>query len=253
VATVPISPFVRFAIMGAATVFSNWDTIRGLFDRAVETGTAPIYGYYSQHVFEMKDYVGAFTSRERGMYGVHWLNTTGGDLDATWTTADFAAVEAAQESYWAGEAAFISNDYRLVEHRWYSYGPGVVAPNPPARVTTIATPKVGSNATGGPHQVASTGTMRTPLRRHWGRVYLPFAAAAFGVYGQMTTAQVTARATAFRNSMLGASSSQGVVPVVWDRNRKVALGVTAFEMDAVPDIIRRRRPRTSAARTILSV
>jgi hypothetical protein len=93
VSSVALGPFVRFVVVTAGAVYANWDTIKGLVDRWVEDATKPVFGMYVQHVFEMKNQSGVFDPKERGLCGVHWINTTGGDLDVTWTSADFALVE----------------------------------------------------------------------------------------------------------------------------------------------------------------
>lgn len=252
VATVPLGPFVRFVIFTATGIYSNWDTISGLFDRHVENATAPIYGYYCQHVFEGKDVSATFSTRERGLFGMHYVNSTGGDLDTTWTTADYTAVEAAVQAFWTANASNISADWRLVEHRWYPFGPAVVPPNPPVRVTTLGTPIVGSGGNGVAHQLASTVTFRTALRRHWGRIYIPFSGMQGFFGGQGPDATVDALANSARTMITGPATSQGVMPVIWDRNRKVALGITAIEADGIPDIVRRRRPRTPHYKKILT-
>jgi hypothetical protein len=252
--TVAIGPFVRFAIMAAAAVYENWDTISGQFDRAVTDAAGPDYGRYCQHVFEMNDGTGTFSVRERGMYGVHYINITGGDLDRTWTTADFTAVETAQANMWTALSSRISTGCRLVEHRWYKFGPGIHGtrsnPNPPVRVTTLATPIAGSGSGAWAHQVGSTVTFRTPIRRHWGRVYLPIYTGVLGTNGQVSSTSVDAIAAAARTAFMVDPAAQGIAPVVWDRNRHSALGVTALEVDSVPDIVRRRRPRVAAYKVV---
>src|SRR4051794_12973590 len=211
-----------------------------------------MWGYYSQHVFEMWDGSGAFNTRERGMYGIHWINTTGGDLDTTWTTADFTAVEAAQAAFWAAQASRISNGCRLVEPRWYKYGPNINPPNPPTRITTLATPLVGTHSSAFPHQIACTATIRTPIRRHWGRIYLPLGSASVTGSGQLSPGTHALIAADVKNMLVTGPGAQGIVPVVYDRNRKSALGMTELEVDSVLDVIRRRRPRTGTTRTVLT-
>jgi hypothetical protein len=253
VATVPLGPFVRFVILGATAVYTNWNTITGLFDRAVTGATQPIFGYYVQHCFQMKDGTGAFTDKERGLNGVHWINTTGGDLDTTWTAADYALIETGFQTLWTSLGGMIPNEVRLVEHRWYAFGPGVAAPNPPVRVTTLATPIQGTGTVIQPHQVSSTITFRTSLRRHWGRIYLPIYASTANIVagGQLSSGAVDAIASA-GSSYIKSGNANGLAPVIWDRNRKSALGVTSVEVDSVPDIIRRRRPRQTNYRKILT-
>jgi hypothetical protein len=160
-AAVPIGPFVRFVITTSAAVYANWDTISGLFSRAVEDATKPFWGYQLQNVFEMKDQTGAFSVRERGLYSMHLINTTGGDLDTTWITSDFTDFESRVKAQWNGMAGLIGTDCQLVEHRWYKFGPAIVAPNPPTRVTAV-TGAVGTGTPVCPHQIATTVTLRTP-------------------------------------------------------------------------------------------
>jgi hypothetical protein len=238
--------------MTAVGVYENWDTISGLFDRHVESPTQPIYGYYVQNVFAMKNNAGTFTTRERAMWGTHYINTTGGDLDTTWTTADFVSVESAVATFWGAIATQASSDCALVEHRWYPFGPGTLPPNPPIRVNTLGSPSAGSGAPTGPHQVARTVTLRTPLRRHWGRIYTPSFTSGTLTGGQLATAAVDTLANAAKTMFTSPQTSNGITPVVWDRNRRVALGITAIEADSVPDIIRRRRPRDTAYKAVLT-
>lgn len=209
-------------------------------------------GYYSQHIFEMKNASGAFTSRERGLFGVHWINLTAGEVDTTWIDADFASVESAVQTFWTTDAARVPIDFRLVEHRWYPYGVSVLPPTPAARVTTLGSPIAGTGSVQSPHQLATTVTLRTGLRRHWGRIYMPLSAGVLSSGGVLSSAEVDGVATAARTMFMVTPSAQGIVPVVYDRNRKLAFGVTAVEVDSVPDIVRRRRPRDTGYRKIFT-
>lgn len=222
----------------------------GQFEETQSGTSGTPFGYYCQNVFEMQNYAGAYTARERGMYGIHYLNSTGGELDTTWTSADFAAVEAANATLWSTIGGYISDSCRLVEHRWYAFGPEVVKPNPPARVTTLATPIAGASTGAWVRQASSTVTLRTALRRHWGRFYLPIVSSIMSTDGQLPAANVDTLAAQARTLLTGPETSQGVVPVVWDRTRKLAYTVTAIEVDSVPDVIRRRRPRDTGYKKI---
>lgn len=250
-AAVPLGPFVRYVIMGAVGVYENWDTISGVFDRHVESPTTPIFGQYVQHIFEMKDSSGAFATRERGLTGTHWINTTGGDLDTTWTSADYALVETGFQNYWTSLALYVGNEVRLVEHRWYPFGPGVHPPSAPSRVTTLGSPIAGSSGVGSPHQVAVNLTFRTPLRRHWGRMCLPYFGGSFAAGGVLSSATVDAYANG-GSTYIKSGNANGLSPVIWDRVRGSALGVTAVECDSIPDIQRRRRSRTTSYRKVLT-
>jgi hypothetical protein len=255
-AAVPIGPFVRFVVFTAATVYSNWDTISAQFDRFQAKSDSAVFGYYVQHIWQMKDSGGSFSDKERAMCVVHWMNTTGGDLDVTWTSADYALVESGFQALWSSLGTAIPNEYKLVEHRWYPYGPGVngtkANPTPPSRVTSIVSPLTGSGTTVAPHQLASTLTWRTPLRRHWGRIYLPVAyMSGLTAGGQIPSGAVDTLATA-GSTYMKSGNANGLTPVVWDRQRRAALGITAVEADSVIDIIRRRRERQTLYRKILT-
>lgn len=247
-----LGSFVRFKLDFGAGSGSLSPAESGQFTETRTASSATPLGYLSQHIFEMKNFAGAFTTRERGVNTLHWINLTGGELDQSWVAADFAAVEAAVEAFWTANLSSFATSCRLVEHRWYPFGAGVVAPNPPIRVTTLATPIVGTSTGVYVPQVASNITLRTSLRRHWGRIYVPIVTAAFAPNGQMGSAVVDNLAAAARTMLMVSPSAQGVVPVVWDRVRKLAFGVTAVEVDTVPDIQRRRRPRDPGYKKIFA-
>lgn len=247
-----LATFVRFRLWFEAGSDPAHATTAPQFTEDQQALATPTWGYYVQNLFEMKDPSGAFTTRERGLFGLHWINTTSGALDTTWVTADYTAVESAVQTFWTALGTYISGDFRLVEHRWYAFGPGVVKPNPPVRVTTLATPIVGGSAAVMPHQCAETVTLRTALRRHWGRIYVPTGGASLaqgGVFGPSTLSTFSSSA---RTLLTAPGTSQGIVPVVWDRVHERAYGVTDIEVDNIPDIIRRRRLRTTTAKTIVS-
>jgi len=226
------------------------------FDSTYSSDGSKPMGQYLTNIFEMQDYGGAWTHRERGQFGIHYVNVTSGALDQTWTTADYTAVESAMGTLWTALSEYISNEVRLVEHRWYPFGPGFVgtksAPIPPSRVLTLGTPLVGSNVSSPVRQVGSTVTLRTTLRRHWGRFYLPIGSSVWTTHGQGSSAFVDVIANSARTAMTGPESSQGVSPVVYDRARQQAYGVIAIECDSVPDIQRRRRPRDPGYRKIIT-
>lgn len=246
-----LASFVRFKLDFGAGSGSLSTAENGQFAETRTATAASPLGYYQQCIFEFKNYSGAYTQRERGMFGIHWINLTSGELDQTWVAADYAACESAVEAFWTALLSKIGTDTRYVEHRWYAYGAGIVPPNPPSRVTTLATPIQGTSTNIGPKQVSCTVTLRTTLRRHWGRIYVPIAAGVFGVGGgQLSSADADTIASAARTMLTVTPAAQGVVPVVWDRNRKLAFGTTAVEVDSVPDVQRRRRPRDTGYKKI---
>jgi hypothetical protein len=242
-----LATFFRFKVKIPGVSLDLTASDENQFTDKLTSADTALLGYYCMNLFEMKAYGGAFTTRERGMFGIHYVNSTSGALDTTWTSADYAAVESAVSTAWTAYAAAISTEVRLVEHRWYPYGPGYIgtksAPIPPARVTTLGTPLAGSMSGAHVRQVGSTVTLRTTLRRHWGRFYLPLSSSNFATNGQLSSTSADSYAATARTMLTSPEASQGVSPVVYDKLRKQVYGVTAIEVDTVPDIQRRRRPR----------
>jgi hypothetical protein len=248
-----LGSFVKFKLDFGAGSGSLAPAQAGQFTETRSVSVTVPVGYYSQHIFGMRVRGSLWSTRERGLFGIHWINLTAGELDTTWTSTDFSTVEGAIETMWTGFGSSIGPEYRLEEHRWYGFGPTVLPPNPPARVTTIATPIVGTGTGIQAHQVATTVTLRTALRRHWGRIYVPLSPTALQAGGELTDAGVDSLAGSARTGLMVTPATQGITPVVYDRARKLVFGVSAIEMDSVPDIIRRRRVRTTGYKKIFTV
>jgi hypothetical protein len=247
-----LATFVKFRLFLDAGSDSGHSTTADQFTEDRLTSGTPAWGKYVTAAFTMDDFGGTISSNQRGQFGIHWINTTGGDLDTTWTAADYTSVESALTTFWGDRQAAIPSSFRLTEFKWYNFGPEVFPPNPPVRITTL-TPSAGTGTSASPLQLSTTITLRTTLRRHWGRFYVPLIGAQCnGGGGQLGAANVDAWATAARTMLLAPGAAQGVHPVVWDRVHKVAYGVTAIECDSVPDIIRKRRPSQTGYRKILT-
>jgi hypothetical protein len=244
-AAVPISNAIRWAAVITSVVYSNWDSIKSFLDRAAETPTTPpILGYYSTFSFDYLDTVSGAWGVERGQFGVHWVNTTGGDLDYTWTTADFTAAETVLKTFWAACAPYFHSGVRSAEMRWYPYGPNVHAPNPAYRITSVGTPVAGGTSTYFPRQCANAITFKTAMRKHWGRVYVPFSGGTVDQAGR--TANLTCDNLAIAGTNLAhGDTSAGVFPCVYDRTHQALWGINRVQVDNTADVIRRRRPKHS--------
>jgi hypothetical protein len=197
------------------------------------------------------------------------VNITGGAIDTSWTSGDFATVKSMFDALEVSLNNYISPAYTLVQYRAYHMafnaddpGPGnrskangfAYAPTgPPRYVLDLTDPHSGT--AGMPYQVSIGVTLKTAWPRHWGRLYLPTPSAdVFDSNGRITSSARTAYANAV--STLGKALSDAdflpVVPVT-DLNRSAfhgLLGVGSYVVDDVPDIQRRRRPRQAANRTI---
>lgn len=182
---------------------------------------------------------------DRVMTHMDFMNITGGAPDDTWTAGDFTTVEAAIDAFWAAIKAKFSSSISLVEYRWYRVGPGAKAPEPTVRVTPRAVP--GTSGTGSlPQQCAVTVSLRTALRKHWGRMYLPAPViSGLAPAGLLGNADVDTYAGAY-NALWTALGAADFYPVVYSPTRQRAYSISKVVVDNVVDIQRRRRPERAS-------
>ena len=219
----------------------------------------------------------AGTVEDVAMFGFDVVNMTGGDYDSSWTSADYAAVDGALNELWTTIRPLISGTHTLSEIQYHqrAFHPdlplGELVPQmqpgtnkevnrfarsgPALHVLTKA--EAGTNAgQPAPYQVALSVSFRTAARRHWGRCYIPGATVTevgggFGRFSSGTT-QVVANAFAELASDLGANDFYIMVPST-QNDSKYATGLQSvheIQVDDVPDVIRRRRPKQASLRSI---
>jgi hypothetical protein len=171
--------------------------------------------------------------------------------DPAWDTSDYTNVETLLDTWWRAIRGDWNTDIDLVEVRWYQEGPGVTPPSPVVRVHTFNLP--GTSSSGAlPPQVSTTVTLKTALRKQWGRMYLPApgtvaVSQAAGTYGRYTSAFVDLVETSTA-SLLNQCGGLGLIPMVWSVTGKGFMSVTGYEVDDIPDIQRRRRFATTGYR-----
>lgn len=195
------------------------------------------------------------------------VNYTGGSIDQTWTDADLDSVA----TKISDELIFNYRDYmqpskRFTELKAYSMQfndlppPGVEDPleekafadsGPPLEIWPLS---YTGNGTGfQAPQVASSVTLMTPLRRHWGRFYLPWPAGSYveqsGQFNGTAVAAICGHVDALAQQ-LADSEFYMVVPSTQEKKAPLyALqSVTGVRVDSVFDIIRRRRTETAASK-----
>jgi hypothetical protein len=180
------------------------------------------------------------------------LNYTSGAVDTTWTTGDYDDCSAAIVAMWN---AIKSKHYgcSLREIRYYREGPGIAAgaAGPAEHVHAVGVAATGVGML--PPQVACSITLRTALRPHWGRFYLPNIGTnqVSPTGGRSTLGLITEWANAVR-AMDATLRSHDFRLVVFSRAGGGFLGVSAIEVDDVLDVIRRRRYQHAAAKVILN-
>lgn len=196
------------------------------------------------------DRTGLVTGADDAEMHFDFLNITGGSPDDTWTSADYSTLEGYLDTWFAAIKIYVSTGVKLSAYDWYRHGPGIVPPNPAQRVTARSVPGTnGGNAL--PPQVACSITLRTSVRRSWGRTYIPgLAVGALQANGKLLTAGADAIAAA--TEALASSSNGSDFPMVVTSNHLSAvLNVEKIEVDDIVDIIRRRRWSHTTYRKIL--
>lgn len=180
-----------------------------------------------------------------------FMNITDGDPDDSWTPADYATLEA-RILAWFGTFKIYFPSYSALERiAWHRVGPGVVKPNPAERILDIAAPIAGTGLAVMLPQQACTVTLRTGIRRSWGRTYFPMAVALTGS-GRISTGvadDVVAQVKALRDN----AATDDFLMVVTSLARSSALGIEAIECDTTLDIVRRRRWKHTAYKKVTAI
>lgn len=197
-----------------------------------------------------------------------WVaKTVGGNLWSMIPLAELASLETALFLFNSALASMQENGWTLAEIAWHQVNEHTprTAPDPttgapgtgqkmgPATRTTIAGVAGTVSGTRLPDQVAETITLRTVGRRHWGRLYIPGLSANSlqTDYGRWLAFTVDSVATAF-NSLHDTWQTAGYQIGVWSQLHPAFLTVKQIECDDVPDIVRRRRPKQTGYRKIIS-
>lgn len=167
-----------------------------------------------------------------------FLNNTADAPDDTWTAADYATLETALQAWWTTVKIYVPTDTRLSRILWNRTGPGIPKPNPAERITDI-TPVPGTATRACAPQCASAISLRHPIRRSWGRTYLPIGAAAAS-NGRMSTSDADTM-VAGTVTLFNAAKAADFAPVIVSKTLNSALLIENVTCDTTIDIIRRRR------------
>jgi hypothetical protein len=250
-AVVPFSLFARIAI---GQVLDYWIDHGGL-GIFTSSGTVP--------TLTMKKVTMVFTrpaevpssTRDIMECSVYFVNTDTGDFSVAWDDTGYEAVEAALESWWTDAKTQYALSTTFDSIRWYEAGPDVTLPNAAFRITTVGV--AGTDGTSGlPPQVATTVTLQTASRRHWGRFYMPAPgsnqlAGAGTTDGRWSHTAVDDFATNWATAMSTLATDVGIVQCVWSPSSQTALSILAYEVDDIPDVQRRRRFATVGYRNVV--
>lgn len=191
------------------------------------------------------------------------INITSGQVDTSWTSGDFTTCETFFDEWLTAWKMGLGGAYTVTRYKWYRMRFREVMTvthrfeetGPPVRSqakTIVGT----SSANPLPYQVAMSVTEKTGVPKHWGRFYLP------GITENMLTSDYGRWSTSWTSTVANASAELyddlagaeffPVVPVT-QVNKVLTgglLGVSSIQVDDIPDVIRRRRPRQPVVRTI---
>lgn len=217
-----------------------WRRLQAIYTRATPTGT----------------------QEDKAVCTFDFVNITSGAIDGSWTAGDYTTVEGILDTMFTGIAGNQSNKVTLSQYRWYARaflpvgqerpikgGVNYFADSLiPERVVSKSIVGGSSNAIQMPYQVALSVTEKTPLPKHWGRFYIPNpAAVGFDAFGRWMYSSAIAGYVGTAYDDLADANFYAVVPVGKSR---ALLGVTSLQVDDVPDVQRRRRPRQTLVRAV---
>lgn len=203
----------------------------------------------------------------------HFLNFTDGEVDDSWSSADYAQVESAFGAFWTAIKDHYDSTIELSEYLWRMDGPdhrpfgdslsptqritpvtgqqgiGVSSPLPPQcalTVTEVTTAFFDVAGVGVPGHAPGTG--RTQRRNRWGRFYLPAPMrdeVAHGRFNSAITTDVANSVQTFYNACIAAD----FLPVMYSPTTGKAWSIDEIRVDDIVDVVRSRRFVTPITRT----
>lgn len=179
---------------------------------------------------------------------IHFVRSDAPNVGTEATDTQKASIETAFGTFWGNVKSYCNPEVALSMYRWYGLTFTDPLSGPPTRVSDV-TNVAGTAAAPTIPQASTSITMRTPSRRHWGRIYLPGAKLSPG--GFMSNTDTDSLASYFRTFVLAAAAG-GLTPVIYSPAKEALMSVSDVEVDNVVDVVRRRRPKASTYKKILS-
>jgi hypothetical protein len=211
----------------------------GFFSVVYTVGVAATYLVQTVH-----ERTGAYAD-DNEITTTHWRWDNGGDPD----DSDFLIVEARLDGFWSGIAYLRTTNISVLEHRWYVADPAPGPPNPTVKVTASGIPGT-STAAELPPQCASTVTLRTDVRRRWGRFYVGgFTTAMLSTHGgDVHSDQVDGIADLASAAFFNSATNWRIQ--VFGGGSPASLPVRSIEVDNVWDVQRRRRKQLTTHKNV---
>lgn len=202
------------------------------------------------------------TVEDKAIMTFDLLNLTASAPGSNWSSGDYTTAESRFSTFLTACLGSISQDATFSQYRWYRRKFAVPMTEdhrfedagPPDRITNISL--VGTGSTGKmPYQVAMSITEKTPWPRHWGRFYIPSLALSLAADGRFGSSFMTTASTAA--GVLLNALHDDLTPLVVPSTQQdkvlagYLLGVTSIQVDDIPDVVRRRRAKQPAVRTVV--
>jgi len=238
------------------------------FIHAMNTGSAPTPDTWA-HVEVEFQFVGNLESADRWFTSFDFINITGGAVDSSWNTNDHDTVQAGLDAIAAAYLGLAPSTVQYVGARHYmrAFSDLPTAPIPPGEhdkpflksgppAAVYSRSQFGTvDSVTMPPQNAISVTEKTPYRKHWGRFYLPqLDHASITSTGHIVSTACTSLANVVgtQYGLLQNAEFFPVVPVTQIERApaRALLTVNQVQVDDVPDVIRRRRPRQTTFRAV---
>lgn len=248
---IPLNPWARVAItLGLASFAAG----AAVFEYLDEAGSADelAWLHVTAHAWRSTP---TGTSEDRAQIGFDFAKLSAGGNDPTWDAAQIDPVLDSLTLLLGDLAVYMDNNAYWQELRAYvkkfrDVGPGIAPSGDPVEVRTMSIGGVSAGTVVLPYQVAASVTEKTAMRKHWGRFYIPCPSSQYtDGFGRFTSSLTQGLSTAVA-ARYEALANLNYVAVVPSAATRTLFSVTQIQVDDVPDVIRRRRPRTTLIRSV---
>lgn len=165
-------------------------------------------------------------------------------------SGDIAAALAPLTTWFNSSKIYINDQVTFREVRWYAVRDDQARTGPPVAVSSVGVAGTATTSRA-PDQLALSHTLITAARRHWGRIYLPGVTRS--VWDTTTgrgVASVIDPLSGFLRTAINSLDTAGFRLGVWSPTARSFLDTWKLQVDDVPDVQRRRRPKQANYRKI---
>jgi hypothetical protein len=239
----------------------GWAAYEALFDETLEFDPADVS--WSRVEFHFSRTTPAGTQEDRAITKLDLGSVDDAPAIAPLSAGERATANTILSTMWGSILGRVMNNHALVEYRWYDMR--FANPMTPdkrflergAPVEIYPDTRTGTDSTTARsiYQASLSVTLKTAARRHWGRLYIPGVAAPnVDTNGRFSAACTDAVRDAFGVAItdLLADGTLLLVPStqVDGQLQAALLQPHELQVDNVPDVIRKRRPKQASIRDV---